>query len=86
MAHVDVHRWLLIIPYTTVDWNVVSAEKKNVFSSILLNGELQAVPPPLSSNTLLLCSFSCQVTSCQKSHLLISGIPEQGVLWGLDAD
>lgn len=84
MACADGHRWLLIIPYMTVHWNVVSAEKINLFSSILLDEELQAVP--LLSSTLLLCSFSCQVISCQKSHLLISGIPEQEVLWRLDAD
>lgn len=45
MAYVDVHRWLLINPYMTVYWNVVAAEKKNLFSSVLLNEELQALAP-----------------------------------------
>lgn len=77
------HRWLLKVPFMTVGWNMISAEKKKFFFSILLNGELQAVALPLPSNILLLCSFLCQVTSCQKSHLLISGIPEQEVYRGL---
>lgn len=54
MAGANEHRWLLIIPYTTLDWDMVSAEKKNLFPSILVTADIQAAllpsPPALPSS------------------------------------